>query len=245
MTESTTTQPSPYQPMFDASRPALEDLANRYNSIVAQLKNASVQDRVNEVLTDHQGDENIDAWRKMDEELKNALATNLEKIEAYVKEHILDTSEVVDVEKLTAEAREVKKSYTDLSNGLKSFAGGNDFVESLPKLPNLKGGGNTGQERARWAKLEVKPASDPDENYTEVYEDQPIKDKDGKVTGEFKRVNTFTTLARKLKELSGEKQDVATIYEHANAEKGDGTRPFTFAVGKYLVRATPKVSDGS
>ena len=245
-TETPTTvnsTPSPYQPMFDASKPALEDLANRYNALVAQLKNASVQDRVNEILRDQQGDENIDAWRKLDEELRNHLATNLEKIENYVKEHILDTSETVDVEKLTAEAREVRKNYTDLSNGLKSFAGGPEFVESLPKLSNLTGSGTTGHQRARWSKLEIRKASETDENYTEVYEDQPVLDKDRKPTGEFKRVNTFTTLAKTLKEKTGRKQDIAMIYEHANAENKNDGRPFVFAVGEYLVRATPKVND--
>jgi hypothetical protein len=242
MTEVTT---SPYQPMFDASKPALEDLANRYNNLVAQLKNASVQDRVNEVLKDHQGDQNIDAWRRLDEELRNTLATNLEKIEEYVKTNILDTSEVVDVEKLTTQAREIKKNYADMTNGLKGFAGGPEFVETLPKLSNLKGNSSdSGQSRWRLADLEIAPVTDS-ENWTKVFEDQPIKDKDGKITGETKRVQTFTTLSKKLKELTGKKSDMATIYEHAKAERekvGDN-HPFTFEYNGYLVRATPKVSD--
>lgn len=240
MTEATVT--SPYQPMFDASKPALEDLANRHASLVSQLKSASVQDRVNEVLNDYQGDQNIDAWRKLDEELKNTLATNLEKIEAYVKSHILDTSETVDVEKLTTEAREIAKNFKDLTSGLKAFPGGPEFVDSLPKLSNIRGGTSGDTQRARWAKLEIAPTSDPN-NFTEVFEDQPVLNKDKKPTGEFKRVNTFTVLAKVLKDKSGKKSDMATIYEHANAENRNDGRPFTFEYNGYIVRATPKVND--
>jgi hypothetical protein len=244
---------SPFAAVFEGSLEALTDIATKVNELVARVKaEGNEQDQLNEILL-HSDDKNVVEYRKLKEELENDLANNLETITNYAKDpkNGLMVKGDFDVESATKQIQDYTDKYKKLTAGLRPFDGGEDFVNSLPKINSLKGSGNsTGQQRWRMANLEVKPATSDDSNYERVFESKPILDSNKKPTGQFEDVQTFTVLSKVLKEKTGQKVDVANIYQHATEVRNE-TEPFTFALSipkadgnssdNFMVRVTPKV----
>ena len=182
-----------------------------HERVITSRKN-SPEKLVAEIRTDEATtDEKIKAWQEREEKVMAALNAEREKINAYIREHLLtvnsdydETADVETVKELNGKIVAMRKYMEGVGATEEDFA---DFPESKSLRGTGGNGGGTGAKRPRLSSIEY--SLDNGKSYTDAApgEDDPT---------------TFSALASVLKGVTGHKVEVkalqAAIFQEAGTD---------------------------
>jgi hypothetical protein len=230
-----------------AGTQVLGDLITNANSLADKLVAAGSKDLLlhqfrDEAETD---DANILKYRKWYNSVNEEILKNQAAVEKYIIEKGFVSQEPIDVEKITAQYKDLVSQARDMRKTLLSFPGVEKALEDVPEIKAAPGTGRGGASsagipRPRFAKIEYRVAGS--EAWIDVF---TVKDA-GKP--EEKRVTNLTVLAQLISKDAGKDVNVSAkdlqgpLYETAGTQDLSTIVEFGFTAGEknYEVRVSPK-----
>lgn len=253
-TENTVQAEQPMNPVFEANKAVLADLAQKATELARQIKaQGNVEETVSDILKDSE-DEQLVKFREYRDKLESQLYDLEEQAKTYVRENLLPKdADQLDVKAATEQYKVYNKQFKDLVGALSNLnlPGTEDFVNSITKPEPLRGSGTsnsqTGIVRKRIDRIRVKPVNAPDNEYQEAGV-KTVKNDDGTETQKFSLGN----LVEWFRKEGGGKVDANVLREHADAAANTtewvslNGKPFEFNVAvpdtdkSYMVEITPR-----